>query len=103
MSLWYNYKLKESLLLGRDHLYMTGQSHGQSRVTAQANQTQGTKKTHEMVARAGRQLHNEPNVHAVMVPMAQPIGGWHVTSMTGQSRSTLPKPVSHGDKEQAIV
>ena len=56
-----------------------------------------------MVARAGRQLDNEPNVHAVMVPMAQPIGGWHVTSMTRQSRSTLPKTMSHGDKEQAIV
>ena len=91
------------IVLGRDHPYATGQSHGQSRVTAQADQTQGTKKTHKMVARAGRQLHNEPNVHAVMVPMAQPIGGWHVTSMTGRSRSTLPKPVSHGDKEQAIV
>ena len=95
-------------VLGRDHLHATGQSHGQSLpvqscATAQADQTQGTKKTHEMVARAGRQLDNEPNVHAVMVPMAQPIGGWHVTSMTGRSRSTLPKTMSPGDKEQAIV
>ena len=57
-------------------------SHAQQK---QADQTQGTKKPHEMVAQAGSQLHNEPNIHAVMVPMAQPIGGWHVTSMTRRS------------------
>ena len=90
-------------MLGRDHLHATGQSHGQLHMTAQHDQTQGTKNPHEMVARAGSQLHNKPNVHAVMVPMAQPIGGWHVTSMTRQSRSTLPKQVTHGYKEQEIV
>ena len=85
------------ILLGRDHPHATGQSHGESRVTAQDDQTQGTKKSHELVARSGSQGHNKPNVHAGMVPMAQPIGGWHVTSMTGRLRSTLPKQMSHGE------
>ena len=84
-------------VLGRDHLHATGQSHGESRATAQDDQTQGTKKSHELVARSGSQGHNKPNVHAGMVPMAQPIGGWHVTSMTGRLRSTLPKQMSHGE------
>ena len=54
---------------------------------------------HTMV-RSGSQVHNKPNVHAVMVPMSQPIGGWHVTSMTGRSRSTLPNQMSHEYRDQ---
>ena len=60
-------------LLGQDHPHATGQVHGQSRATAQADQTQGTKKPHEMVARAGSQLHNKQNVHAVMTEFLQPL------------------------------
>ena len=82
-------------VLGRDHSHATGQSHGESQATAQHNQTKGTKIPHQTSVRSGSQLHNKPNVHAVMVPMSQPTGGWHVTSMTGRSRSTLPNPVSH--------
>ena len=29
---------------------------------------------------------HKQNVHAVMTPMSQPVGGWHVTSMTRQPR-----------------
>ena len=98
-------------VLGRDHSHATGQSHGESQVTAQHDQTKGTKMPqhdqtkstkmpqHTMV-RSGSQVHNKPNVHAVMVPMSQPIGGWHMTSMTGRSRSTLPNQVSHKYRDQ---
>ena len=87
-------------VLGRDHSHVTGQSHGESQATAQHDQTKGTKMPHQMMVRSGSQLHNKPNVRAVMVPMSQPIGGWHVTSMTGQSRSTLPNQVSHEYRDQ---
>ena len=73
-------------VLGQRGPHATEQSQGQSRVTAQADATQGANKSHELVTQANRERHDKPNVHAVMVPMAQPIGGWHVTSMTGRSR-----------------
>ena len=73
-------------LLGQRGPHATEQSQGQSRATAQADATQGANKSHELVTQANRERHDKPNVHAVMVPMAQPIGGWHVTSMTGCSR-----------------
>ena len=57
-------------VLGRDHLHATGQS----QATAQHDQTKGTKMPHQTMVRSGSQLHNKPNVHAVMVPMSQPIG-----------------------------
>ena len=64
------------------------------------HQTKGTKMPQHTMVRSQSQVHNKPNVHAVMVPMSQPIGGWHVTSMTGRSRSTLPNQVSHEYRDQ---
>ena len=72
-------------VLGPDLSHATEQSQGQSRTTGQGDETQGTNKPQERATQS--QLHNKPNVHAVMMPMAQPIGGWHVTSMTGCSRA----------------
>ena len=71
-------------VLGQKGPHATEQSKGQLRATAQADATQGANQSQELVTQAKR--HDKPNVHAVMVPMAQPIGGWHVTSMTGCSR-----------------
>ena len=48
-----------------------------------------------MTARRRDKQHDSQNVQAVMAPMAQPIGGWHMTSMTGRSRPTRPHPVTH--------
>ena len=38
---------------------------------------------YEMMGRSERQASNKQNVQAVMMPMSQLVGGWHVTSMTG--------------------
>ena len=75
--------LNKVLLLRRDHSHVTGQLHGESQAAAQHDQTKGTKMPQHTMVGSGSQVHNKPNVHAVMVPMSQPIGGWHMTSMTG--------------------
>ena len=62
-------------VLGRDHSHATGQSHGESQATAQHDQTKGMKMPQHTMVRSGSQVQNKPNVHAVMVPMSQPIGG----------------------------
>ena len=36
-----------------------------------------------------KQATNMQNVPTGMTPMSQPVGGWHVTSMTGQAKSTM--------------
>ena len=83
------------LLLGREHSHATGQSQGQSHTTEQYEQTKATERPGQTT---GRPRDNQPNsqkVQSVMAPMAQPIGGWHVTSMTGRSRPTRPHLVTH--------
>ena len=82
-------------VLGRDHSHATGQSQGESQATGQYEQTKATEMPGKMTARSRDKQHDNPNVHAVMVPMSQPIGGWHVTSMTGRSRPTRPHHVTH--------
>ena len=72
-------------LLGQDPSHATGQSQGELQATGQYRQTKATEMPGKMTARSRDQQHDNPNVHAVMVPMSQPIGGWHVTSMTGRS------------------
>ena len=70
-------------VLGQDHSHATGQSQRESHATGQYEQT----KAIEMPdAQALYKRPDNPNDHAVMVPMSQPTGGWHVTSMTGRSR-----------------
>ena len=36
-----------------------------------------------------KQATKKQNVPPGMTPMSQPIGGWHVTSMTGWANSTM--------------
>ena len=81
--------------MGRDHSHATGQLLGQSHTTGQYEQTKATEMPGQMTARRRDKQHDSQNVQAVMAPMAQPIGGWHVTSMTGRSRPTRPHPVTH--------
>ena len=80
-------------VLGRDHSHATGQSQGESHATGQYEQTKAMEMPGKMTARPRDKQHD--NVHAVMVPMSQPIGGWHVTSMTGRSRPTRPHHMTH--------
>ena len=72
-------------LLGQDHSHATGQSQGESHATGQYEQTKAMEMPDKMRAQSRDKQHGNPNDHAVMVPMSQPTGGWHVTSMTGQS------------------
>ena len=82
-------------VLGQDHSHATGQSQGQSQATVQHDQSKCPKPVYETMVRSERQSSNKQNVHAVMLPMSQPVRGWHVTSMTGQSRLTMTNPMSH--------
>ena len=85
-------------VLGQDHSHATGQTQGQSQATVQHDQTKCPKPVYETMVRSERQSSNKQNVHAVMLPMSQPVGGWHVTSMTGQSRLTMTNPMSHNHR-----
>ena len=87
--------MNDATVLGRDHSHATGQSQGWSQATGQYEQTKATVMPGKMTARARDKQQDNPNVHAVMVPMSQPIGGWHVTSMTGRSQPTWPHYVTH--------
>ena len=80
-------------MLGQDHSHATGQSQGESHATGQYEQTKAMEMPGKMTARPRDKQHD--NVHAVMVPMSQPIGGWHVTSMTSRSRPTRPHHMTH--------
>ena len=84
-------------MLGQDHSHATGQSQRESHATGQYEQT----KAMEMPdAQARDRQHDNPNDHAVMVPMSQPTGGWHVTSMTGRSRPLRPEQMTHDYRNQ---
>ena len=69
-------------VLGQDHLHRTGLSQGQSQATVQHDQTKCPKPMYETMGRSERQASNKQNVLAVMMPMSQLVGGWHVMSMT---------------------
>ena len=81
-------------VLGQDHSHATGQSQGQSQATIQYDRTKCPRSVGKTMVRSETQPSNKQNVHAVMQPMSQPVGGWHVTSMTGQSRPTMTNPMS---------
>ena len=87
-------------VLGRAHSHATGQSHGESQATEQHEQINATEMPDKRTTRTRGKLDNSPNDQAVMVPMSQPIGGWHVTSMTGRSRSTRAHHMTHDYTEQ---
>ena len=85
------------LLLGQKGPHATEQSKGQSRATAQADATQGANKSQELVTQANRERHDKPNVHAVMVPMAQPIGG---LARDQHDRMLTISTMSYGEKQR---
>ena len=87
-------------VLGREHSHATGQSHGESQATEQHKQSDATEMPDKRTAQARDKPYNNPNDQAVMVPMSQPIGGWHVTSMTGRSRPTLAHHMTHDYTDQ---
>ena len=85
-------------VLGQDHSHVTGQSRGQSQGTLQYDWITSPQSVDKTMVRSETQPSNEQNVHAVMQPMSQPVGGWHVTSMTEQSRLTMTNPMSHAHR-----
>ena len=85
-------------VLGQDHSHTTGHSQGQLQATVQCDRTKCPKSVDKTMVRSERQSSNKQNIHAVMPPMSQPVGGWHVTSMTRQSRLTMTNPMSHNHK-----
>ena len=49
-----------------------------------------------------KQSTNMPNVHTVMTPMSQPVGGWHVTSMTRQPGTMMSMHELHDQTDKTI-
>ena len=90
-------EVTQCVVLGQEHSHATGQSQRESHATGQYEQT----KAIEMPdAQARDKRHDNPNDHAVMVPMSQPTGGWHVTSMTGRSRPLRPEHMAQDYRNQ---
>ena len=85
-------------VLGQDHSHATGQSHGQSQATIQYDRTTCPQSVDKTMVRSETQPSNKQNVHTVMQPMSLPVGSWHVTSMTRQSRLTMTYPMSHNHR-----
>ena len=79
-------------VLGQHRSHATEQSHRQSRAITQHDQTQCPKPANKMVVKGDEQPQEEPKVHTVMVPMAQPVGGWHVTITTKPHEHNVPRP-----------
>ena len=48
-----------------------------------------------MTERMTKQSPDKQDVHTGMTPMSQPVGGWHVTSMTGRAKSTMSNHMLH--------
>ena len=86
-------------VLGQDQSHATAQSHGESHTSPPHNQRISLKPMHNTMGRRTEQTSTTTNVHAVMIPMSQPLGGWHVTSMTEQPR--LPM-TAHEHSNQTI-
>ena len=77
-------------VLGHDQSHATAaQSQGQSQTPPPHDQSSYLKPMHQTMGRVTEQSSNKPNVHTVMTPMSQPLGGWHVTSMTEQTRLAM--------------
>ena len=90
-------------VLGQDQLHATGQSQGQSLASVQHDQTKCPKPANKTMVRPEGQPSNKRNVHTVMTPMPQPVGGWHVTSTTRQARLTKSNQIPHDYGDKAIV
>ena len=92
-NLVYIMNIPEGNLLGQEHSHATEQSQGQSLATAQHDQNKCPKPSNETIRIWDEQPQEQPNVHAAMMPMSQPVGGWHVTSMTKHpDEQNVPRP-----------
>ena len=89
-------------VLGPDHSHATGQSQGQSQKTQSHDQTNDPRPANERMTTMTRQSTNMPNVHTVMTPMSQPVGGWHVTSMTRQPGTIMSMHELHDQTDKTI-
>ena len=74
--------VRTDCVLRQERSHATEQSHGQSLATAPYDQTKCPKPSNETIKTRDKQPQAQPCVQAVMAPMSQPVGGWHVTSMT---------------------
>ena len=78
------------VVLGHGRSHATGQSQGQSQTSIDHDQANYLKPAKKMTEPMTKQVPDKQNVHTGMTPMSQPVGGWHVTSMTtGQAKSTM--------------
>ena len=73
-------------VLGPDQSHATAQSHGESHTPSSHDQKFPLKPTHKMTGNRTTQTATTTKVHTVMTPMSQPLGSWHMTSMTDQPR-----------------
>ena len=76
-------------VLGPDRSHATDQSQGQSQTSRDHDQANDLTLAKKMMAPMTKQITNKQNVPTGMAPMSQPVGGWHVTSMTGRAKSTM--------------
>ena len=76
-------------VLGHDQSHATAQSLGQSQAPPHHDQSSCPKPKNKTMGRVTGQSSNKQNVQAVMTPMSQPLGGWHVTSMTKQAKLAM--------------
>ena len=81
--------LLHGVLLGQGRSHATDQSHGQSQTFKDHDQGNYPKPAKKMMGPMTKQDTNKHNVPTGMTPMSQLVGGWHVTSMTGQGNSTM--------------
>ena len=88
-----NHTNESHKLLRQERSRPTEQSHGQSLATAPYDQTKCPTPSNETIKTGDKQPQAQPSVQAVMAPMSQPVGGWHVTSMTKHpDDQKVPRP-----------
>ena len=79
--------------MGQERSRAIEQSQGQSLATAPYDQNKCPKPSNETIRNWDEQPQEQPSVQAVMAPMSQPVGGWHVTSMTRHpDDQNVPQP-----------
>ena len=76
-------------VLGQGCSHATDQSQGQSQTSIDHDQANYIKPAKKMMEPMTKQAPDKQNVPTGMTPMSQPVGGWHVTSMTGRAKSTM--------------
>ena len=80
-------------MLGQERSRAIEQSQGQSLATATYDQIKCFKPSNETIKNGDEQPQEQPSVQAVMAPMSQPVGGWHVTSMARHpDDQNVPRP-----------